>query len=139
MLYLGPYFNLLPVFAVVLMVIQQQLMTPPPTDEQQELNQKVMKYMSIVIGFAFYKVAAGLCMYFIASSLWGLAERRMLPKKQQQQPLAPAVSTPVKAKPSPSPNGPRGRGRGPARKEDDTPLDKVKAWWADVLKQAKKK
>jgi len=28
----------------------------------------------------FYKVASGLCLYFIASTLWGLAERRFLPK-----------------------------------------------------------
>src|SRR5579875_992474 len=30
LLYLGPYFNLLPVIAVALMIIQQKLMTPPP-------------------------------------------------------------------------------------------------------------
>jgi YidC/Oxa1 family membrane protein insertase len=28
----------------------------------------------------FFKVASGLCLYFIASSLWGLAERKLLPK-----------------------------------------------------------
>ena len=41
-----------------------------------------MKYMMAFMGLLFYKVAAGLCVYFIASSLWGFAERRLLPKKK---------------------------------------------------------
>jgi YidC/Oxa1 family membrane protein insertase len=78
--YLGPYFNLLPVLAVILMVVQQKMLTPPPTDEQQEMQQKIMKYMMIFFGILFYKWASGLAVYFIASSLWGLAERKWLPK-----------------------------------------------------------
>jgi YidC/Oxa1 family membrane protein insertase len=78
--YLGPYFNLLPVIAVVLMIMQQKMLTPPPTDEQQAMQMKIMRYMMIFFGLMFYKVAAGLCIYFIASSLWGFAERRMLTK-----------------------------------------------------------
>src|SRR5207244_3391261 len=34
-LYLGPYFNLLPVIAVALMLLQQKMLTPPPAAEQQ--------------------------------------------------------------------------------------------------------
>ncbi len=86
--YLGPYLNVLPICAVVLMVIQQILMTPPATDEQQEMQQKMMRYMSIFFGVLFYKVAAGLCIYFISSSLWGLAERRLLPRKKERRPPA---------------------------------------------------
>jgi YidC/Oxa1 family membrane protein insertase len=81
-LYLGPYFNLLPVIAVTLMILQQKYTMPPPTDEQQEMQQKMMKYMMIIFGLMFYKVAAGLCVYFISSSLWGFAERKLLPKKK---------------------------------------------------------
>ena len=81
-LYLGPYFNLLPIIAVVLMIVQQKMMTPPPADEQQAMQQKMMKYMMIFFGLMFYKVAAGLCLYFIASSLWGFCERKLLPKKK---------------------------------------------------------
>ena len=44
------------------------------------MQQKVMQYMMIFMGVMFFKVASGLCIYFIASSLWGLAERRFLPK-----------------------------------------------------------
>ncbi len=135
--YLGPYLNVLPVFAVALMIIQQQLLMPPPTDEQQELNQKTMKYVSLLFGVMFYKVASGLCLYFIATSLWGLAERRMLPKKKPALAVAGPSGPPGKAKPAPT--GPRGRGRGPGKKDEETALDKVKAWWHDVLEQAKKK
>jgi len=85
---LGPYFNILPIFTVVLFVLQQKMFMPPPTDEQSAMQQKIMKYMMIFIGFMFFKVASGLCIYFIASSLWGLAERKFLPK-----PVAKPVST----------------------------------------------
>jgi YidC/Oxa1 family membrane protein insertase len=101
------------------------------------MQQKMMKYMFIFIGIMFYKVAAGLCVYFIVSSLWGLAERKMLPKKKN--PALPDV---------PASSGPRvgaqTRGKGKmARKEkekkNDSPMQKVKDWWAEVLRSAQKK
>jgi YidC/Oxa1 family membrane protein insertase len=79
-LYLGPFLNVLPILAIVLMVIQQKMMTPPATDEQMEANQRVMTIMMCFMGLLFYKVAAGLCVYFIVSSVWGFAERAFLPK-----------------------------------------------------------
>jgi YidC/Oxa1 family membrane protein insertase len=36
--------------------------------------------MMVFMGLIFFKVASGLCLYFIASSLWGVAERKLLPK-----------------------------------------------------------
>jgi hypothetical protein len=68
------------------MIAQQKMMTPPPADEQQAMQQKMMKYMMVFFGLMFYKVAAGLCVYFIASSVWGFCERKLLPKTK-----APAV------------------------------------------------
>jgi YidC/Oxa1 family membrane protein insertase len=89
-LYLGPFFNLLPVVAVSLMLVQQKMTMPPPADEQAEMQMKMMKYMMIFMGLMFYKVAAGLCIYFIASSLWGFAERKLLPKRKKDgAPLPP--------------------------------------------------
>ncbi len=81
-LYLGPFFSLLPVIAVGFMILQQSLMMAPPADEQQATQQKMMKYMTILFGLFFYKVAAGLCVYFIASSLWGFTERKLIGKKK---------------------------------------------------------
>ncbi len=91
-LYLGPYFNLLPVIAVALMMVSTKMMTPPPADEQQAMQQKMMKYMMIFFGLMFYKMAAGMCLYFIASSVWGVCERKLLPKKKPDpsEPLPPA-------------------------------------------------
>jgi YidC/Oxa1 family membrane protein insertase len=77
---LGPYLNVLPLVTMGLFLWQQQKMMPPPTDEQSAMQQKMMKYMMIFMGFMFFKVAAGLCIYFIASSLWGICERKFLPK-----------------------------------------------------------
>lgn len=77
---LGPYFNVLPLITVSLFLVHQKLFTPPATDEQSAMQLKMMKYMTLFMGFMFFKVASGLCLYFIASSLWGIAERKLVPK-----------------------------------------------------------
>ncbi len=78
--WMGPWFNLLPLATIALFLIQQKMFTPPPTDEQQALAQKMMSYMMIFLGVMFFKVPAGLCIYFITSSIWGILERQLLPK-----------------------------------------------------------
>jgi len=83
-------FNLLPFITVALFVVQQKMFMPPPTDEQQEMQYKMMNVMTIVMGVMFYHVPAGLCVYFISSSLWGIGERKLLEfwKKKHPQPVA---------------------------------------------------
>ncbi len=76
--FLGQDFNLLPCITVVLFLIQQKMFMPPPADEQQEAQQKMMNMMTLFFGVMFWHVPAGLCIYFIASSLWGIAERQLL-------------------------------------------------------------
>lgn len=140
-LFLGPYFNLLPMIAVGLMLVQQTLMAPPAADEQQEMQMKMMKWMMILFGIMFYKVAAGLCVYFIASSLWGLAERKLLGKKPLT-PATPAAGTsdgdssgngarlsPKPPKPRPEPKAPESEGGLRQRLRD---------WWGGILKEAAK-
>ena len=78
---LGPYLNILPLVTVGLFLWQQRMFMPPPADEQAALQQKMMQYMMIFMGIMFFKVASGLCIYFIASSIWGICERKLLPKK----------------------------------------------------------
>ncbi len=84
--WLGPYFNILPVIVVLLFLLQQKLFMPPATDEQTAMTQKVMSWMTLVMGLFFFRVPAGLCIYFITSSLWGIAERvlvkRTIPQKK---------------------------------------------------------
>ncbi|MBI2809123.1 MAG: membrane protein insertase YidC [Planctomycetes bacterium] len=152
-LYLGPYLNILPMIAVVFMMIQQIQTMPPPTDEQTAMQQKMLKYMTVFFGIMFYKVAAGLCIYFIASSLWGMAERKLLPKKKTTPgvPESPGGTTGGGSSPGgggkPSPNGPmspKDKGKW-AKKEKEkekvpvTPLEKLKALWKEILKAAEKK
>jgi YidC/Oxa1 family membrane protein insertase len=67
---------------------------PPPTDDQQAVQQKVMKFMMIFMGIMFYKVASGLCLYFIASTSWSLVERKLLPKSAAKK-EAEADASPI--------------------------------------------
>ena len=78
--YLGPYFNILPIATMFLFILQQKLFTPPATDDQQKMMQKMMMFMMLFMGFMFFKVPSGLCLYFITSSLWAVIERKLLPK-----------------------------------------------------------
>jgi len=94
---LGPYFNLLPVLTVGLFIWQQKMFMPPPADEQAAMQQKVMQWMMVFMGVLFFKVASGLCLYFIASSIWGLAERKLLPKTTPPE-QTPTVRTRADAK-----------------------------------------
>jgi len=73
---------------------------------------KMMQYMMIFMGVLFFKVASGLCVYFIASSLWGVCERKLLPKTQKK---ADGEMTPVVAASS-NGNGSAGKKRQRGRK-----------------------
>ena len=113
MLGLGPYFNILPILTIVLFIWQQKMFMPPPADEQAAMQQKIMQYMMIFMGILFFKVASGLCIYFIASSMWGLAERKLLPKTPKKP---SAAEPPAAAKSKPAPRQSRHNG-GPGRKK----------------------
>jgi YidC/Oxa1 family membrane protein insertase len=110
---LGPYFNILPMLTIVLFLWQQHKMMPPPADDQQAVQQKMMKFMMIFMGVMFFRVASGLCIYFIASSLWGLGERKFLPKKDDG---SPGIGDPVPRAATPSSSN--GNGGKSKRKRD---------------------
>ncbi len=76
--------------------MQQKIFTPPATDEQTRMQQNMMQYMMIFMGVLFFKVPAGLCVYFIASSLWGIGERKLLPP-----PGSPSATPPDQPKTKP--------------------------------------
>ncbi|MFI4874220.1 MAG: YidC/Oxa1 family membrane protein insertase, partial [Blastopirellula sp. JB062] len=79
-LFLGPYLNILPLFTIALFLIQQKMFMPPAMDEQQKMQQQMMTYMMVFIGFMFFRVPSGLCIYFITQSVWGIVERKLIPK-----------------------------------------------------------
>ena len=132
-LYLGPYLNVLPLIAVGLMMYVQSKMMPKSDDPQIQMQQKTMKIMMILFAFFFYKVAAGLCIYFICSSLWGMVERKLLPKNIKAPDEKPAGGGPGgwdKGKDKPKPAAPQGwLGK------------KVAGWrekWEQILEEAQK-
>jgi YidC/Oxa1 family membrane protein insertase len=92
--WLGPFLNLFPLATIGLFLWQQKLFMPPALDEQAQMQQQVMKYMMWFMALMFFKVPCGLCLYFIASSLWGIGERLLLP--QATPATAGAVTTPKK-------------------------------------------
>jgi YidC/Oxa1 family membrane protein insertase len=79
-MFLGHWFNLLPILVVGLMLFQTKLFAPPATTPEAEMQQKTMKFMMIFMAVMFYKVPSGLGIYFITSSLWSIGERLLLPK-----------------------------------------------------------
>ena len=99
--FLGQWFNLLPVLTCVLFIAQQKMFMPPPTSEEQEVQQKMMKVMMIGMGFIFYHVPAGLCLYFIASSLWGMTERALIDRDIIKLPERKKSAKPKKPKQTP--------------------------------------
>jgi YidC/Oxa1 family membrane protein insertase len=56
------------------------------------MTQKMMNIMTLMMGLFFFRVPAGLCIYFITSSLWGICERVMVKKTL---PTTPHFSTAV--------------------------------------------
>ncbi|MCE9604125.1 MAG: YidC/Oxa1 family insertase periplasmic-domain containing protein [Planctomycetia bacterium] len=97
--WLGPFLNLLPLATIALFLIQQKMFMPPATDEQTMMQQKMIKYMMFFMGFMFFKVPAGLCVYFITSSVWSICERKLLPKAKPA-PIADATLNVEVAKPT---------------------------------------
>lgn len=109
------HFNLLPIITICLWVVQQKLFMPPPTTDEQALQYKVMNYMMIFIGFMIYRVPAGLCVYFITSTLWGISERKLIDfgkggeknTTDTDEPIE-TTATPASAAPQPAPERPPG-------------------------------
>jgi YidC/Oxa1 family membrane protein insertase len=108
--WLGPYLNLLPIATIALFMLQQKMFTPPATDEQTMMQQRMMKYMMVLMGFLFFKVPSGLCIYFIASSIWGIADRKLLPKPDLKK-NTEAAATSDRAKSKAGPAEPDARGK----------------------------
>ena len=127
---LGPYFNLLPMLTVGLFLAQMIITMPPPTDEQSRMQRKMMQYMMVFMGFLFFKMPSGLCLYFIVSTTWALVERRFVPKAQPKPTETMTVEVmPTETKKSLVKKG--GREQTPAK-----PEGKFAKWWREVMEKA---
>ncbi|HKA08129.1 MAG TPA: hypothetical protein VKD71_12795, partial [Gemmataceae bacterium] len=111
-----------------MMYVQSKLM-PKSDDPQVQMQQKTMKIMMVMFAVFFYKVAAGLCIYFICSSVWGMIERKLLPKNikpKEETPPGPDPRDREKAQPT-EPKGWLGK--------------KMSGWrekWEQILEDAQK-
>jgi YidC/Oxa1 family membrane protein insertase len=81
---LGPIhsINILPVILGVVFFIQQKYLTPPtgtPLTPEQEMQQKMMKWMMVIMFPLFmYNAPSGLALYFIANSTLGILESKWI-------------------------------------------------------------
>ncbi len=91
--FLGNWFNLLPIITTSLFLVQQKMFMPPPTDEQTRMQAKVFFWMTLMMGFMFYHVPAGLCVYFIVSSVWSMGERKLLDRVAPPPPPSTSNTT----------------------------------------------
>lgn len=135
LLHLGPYLHLLPIISIVVMIWQQKMFMPPNLDEQQRMQMQMMNWMMVLMGYMFYWIASGLCLYFIMSSVWGLVERKLLPQTLPAQSTSTTTPTPERRKP--------GRGRSGTGDGKLTTWRKIagrlKDWWQALLKAAEKR
>jgi len=72
----GYELNLLPLFYAGIQFLQTKLypQQPKSDDPQQQMSQQMMTFMPLLISFMFYKLPAGLLLYFAASALFGMIE-----------------------------------------------------------------
>ncbi|MDG3006736.1 membrane protein insertase YidC [Paludisphaera mucosa] len=127
-MFLGHWFNLLPILVVGLMLVQTKLFAPPATTPEAEMQQKTMKYMMVVMAVMFYKVPSGLGLYFITSSLWSIGERLLLPKIIHETP----------AEGEDFGDGGNGRKGPPTPTAPAKPPGSIAKFWNRVLDEAKK-
>ncbi len=99
---MGHDFSILPLCTVALFLIQQKMFMPPATNEQEAMQQKMMNVMTGVMGIFFWHQPAGLSLYFIASSLWGITERKLLGTGKPQPVLSGGPGVEVVETSSPS-------------------------------------
>ncbi len=132
---IGPHISVLPLVTVVLFLVQQKLFMPPPADEQAEMTQKMMNMMTFMFGAMFWHQPAGLCLYFICSSLWGIAERKLLGKVNMSTGGDEEPSVTVK-EPKPGNNGGNGTKKPPAKNAGNAPADGKKGFFAKLMEAA---
>jgi YidC/Oxa1 family membrane protein insertase len=76
----------IPVLAVLVVItsyLQSKLMTPPPSagNEQAAMMSNMMSlYMPFLMGYLAYTLASGLALYFLASSVVGVAQYALMGK-----------------------------------------------------------
>lgn len=131
----GPYINLLPIITIGLFIVQQKVLMPKATDEQTRMTQQMMMVMTVFMGVLFFKVPAGLCLYFITSSIWSLIERKLVKKFMPAMPklVADGVSSTAVLAPLP-PKQPRSKNSSKSPETISDVVDQFKNLWGKSQK-----
>ncbi len=80
-----PYY-ILPIVMTITMFVTQK-MTPMPTTDQAQ--QKMFAYMPLFFGFIFFRLSAGLNLYYFATNLIGISQQYYLLKTDPINPKTP--------------------------------------------------
>jgi YidC/Oxa1 family membrane protein insertase len=92
--------NLLPILMGVVFYVQQKYLTPPsavPLSPEQEQQQKIMKFMMVVMfPVMMYTAPSGLTLYWLTSSLIGIFEIQLIRRHIKQEELLPPSEKPKK-------------------------------------------
>ncbi len=116
--------NLLPIIMTVLMYAQQKLtqkLTKPdkppapkldkdgnPMPDMTAQQQKIMSFMMIFMGFLFYNMPSGLCLYILCSSFLGMCEQWYIRKHIKEQEIRGDFDAPKGEPAKPGPKKPPG-------------------------------
>ncbi|MFW6107123.1 MAG: YidC/Oxa1 family insertase periplasmic-domain containing protein [bacterium] len=94
---LMPGINVLPLLCCLIMFVQQRMM-PKSADPQQQQTQKIMGIMMpVFLGFIFYSLPSGLNLYFLATTLIGIGEQKLIRHHLDKMgPLKPVRQQPQK-------------------------------------------
>jgi YidC/Oxa1 family membrane protein insertase len=95
--FIGYEFNLLPILMAIVMFLNSYF-TPEPASEQARQQQKIMKWMPVFFAFFFYRMPAGLSLYFMASTGIGMLERWVIDRQALKMEMKPVGETGAKAK-----------------------------------------
>jgi len=131
---LGPYFSILPIITVVLFLAQMIITMPPPTDEQSRMMRTMMFIMMPIMGLLFFKFPSGLCLYFTISTLWGLVERRFIPKPKPKSVVAAVTVPEPKTIEEKKPSGKKSK----SREEQTQPKKEGRfaKWMREIMEKA---
>ncbi len=127
---LGYDFSILPLCTVALFLTQQKMFMPPAQDEQQAMQYKMMNYMTGIMGIFFWHQPAGLSVYFIASSLWSITERKLLGSSAKPAPTS-GVEVIIPDDP-PAGNGKSRRSENQSVEQEDKP----QGFWGRLMEAA---
>ena len=124
---LGDQINILPVIMITVMLLQQRFMHQPAASEQARQQQKIFKWMPLMIGLVLYRMPSGLCLYWTTSTAIGVLERWLIDRKAKEIELTPVAQKPRETRGPPS----------EARRKKMGWMDRLEKWVDDSNKRAR--